>query len=70
MAIVIEGPDLVRFLESMLPVGGVRGFVIELPFINREPGELPNELDLSIDELLVSFNGLGAPDEGGVTGGS
>lgn len=59
------GPDLVRFLESKLPVGGVPGFGIELPFTSREPGEVPNELDLSIDELLVSFNGLGPLDGGG-----
>jgi hypothetical protein len=48
----------------MLPVGGVPAFDIELPFMSREPGELPNELDLSIDELLVSFKGLGPIDKG------
>ena len=60
-----EGPDLVRFLESMLPVVGVPGFDIELPFTSREPGEVPNELDLSIDELLINFSGLGPLDDEG-----
>jgi len=35
---------------------------MELLFVDREPGVFPNELDLSIDELLVSFNGLGPVD--------
>lgn len=56
------GPDLVRFLESKLPAGGVTGFDIEPPFTSREPGEVPNELDLSIEELVASFRGLGPFD--------
>jgi len=41
---------------------------MELPFVSREPGVFPNELDLSIDELLVSFNGLGPVDTDCVRG--
>lgn len=67
--VVKEGPDLVRFLESKLPVGGVPGFDIEPPITSREPGELPIELDLSIEELVASFNGLGPPDKECVRGG-
>lgn len=44
-------------------------FGTELPLANREPRELPNELDRSIDELLVSFNGLGPLDTDCVRGG-
>lgn len=68
-----EGPDWARLLESKLPVGrtvertvGVEG---EVAFTGREPGELPSELDLSIDELLVSFSGLGPLDKDCVRGG-
>lgn len=35
----------------------------------REAGEFPSELDLSIDELLVSFSGLGPLDKDGERGG-
>lgn len=61
-AVVDEGTDRVRFLESELPVGRT-GIGIEPPFAGREPRELPNELDLSIVELLVNFNGLGPLDK-------
>lgn len=66
--VVDEGPDLVRFLESKILVGGVTGFDIELALTSRDPGEFPIELDLSIDELLISFNGLGPLDKGCVCG--
>lgn len=67
-AVVDEGTDRVRFLESKLPVGRTGGADVELPFAGREPGELPNELDLSIVELLVNFNGLGPLDKDCVRG--
>lgn len=66
---VDEGTDRVRFLESKLPVGRTAGVDGELPFAGREPRELPNELDLSIVELLVNFNGLGPLDKVCVRGG-
>lgn len=66
---VDEGTDLVRFLESKLPAGRTGGVDIELPFAGREPGEFPNELDLSIVELLANFNGLGPLDTDCVIGG-
>lgn len=67
--VIDEGPDLVRFLESRLPVRGVPGIDVELPFTSRELGEVPNELDLSIDELFASFNGLGPLDGDCISGG-
>ena len=47
----------------MLPVVGVPAFNIKLPFTSREPGEVPNELDLRIDELLINFSGLDPLDD-------
>lgn len=67
--VVDEGTDRVRFLESKLPVGRTAGVDVEPPFVGREPRELPNELDLSIVELLVNFNGLGPLDKDCVRGG-
>ena len=57
-----EGTEWVLFLDPKVWAGLVTGFDIELPFASREPGELPNELDLSIDELLPRVNGLGPLD--------
>ena len=65
---VDEGTEWVLFLESKGWVGRVTGFDIELPFASREPSVPPNELDLSIDELAVSFNGFGPLDTDCVRG--
>ena len=54
-----EGTRWVRFLGSKLPVGRTTGVDTVLSLTNCEPEELPKELDLSIDELVASFNGLG-----------
>lgn len=62
---VDEGTEWVLFLDSEAWVGRVTEFDIELLFTSRELREVPVELDLSIDELLVSFNGLGPPDVSG-----
>ena len=67
--IVDEGTEWVLFLDAKVWVGRLTGFDIELPFASREPGEVPRELDLSIDALLVSFNGRGPLDTGCVGGG-
>lgn len=56
-----EGMDWVRFLESRVWAGRVIGFDIVL-LTSREPGVFPNELDLSIDELVANFSGLGPLD--------
>ena len=67
--IVDEGTEWVLFLDAEVWVGRLAGFDIELPFTSRELGGVPRELDLSIDALLVSFNGRGPFDTGGVRGG-
>jgi len=67
--IVDEGTEWVLFLDAKVWVGRLTGFDIELPFTSREPGGVPTELDLNIDALLISFNGRGPLDTGGVRGG-
>ena len=64
-----EGTEWVLFLDAKVWVEPPTGFDIELPFTSREPGEVPIELDLSIDELLASVNGFGPPDTDCVRGG-
>lgn len=64
-----EGTEWVLFLDPKVWVWGVTGVDIELPFTGRELGKFPNELDLSIDELVASFNGLGPLDMGCIMGG-
>jgi hypothetical protein len=68
-ALVDEGTEWVLFLSSKDWVGRVTGFDTEFPLAGRELGVFPSELDLSIDELLVSFNGLGPVDTDFVRGG-
>jgi hypothetical protein len=58
--VIDGGTDLVRFLESKLPVERTTGFDIERPLAS---GGFPSEVDLSIDELVASFSGLGPPDK-------
>ena len=60
--IVDECTEWVLFLDAKVWVEPPTGFDIELPFTSREPGKVPIELDLSIDELLTSVNGFGPPD--------
>ncbi|KAF9646446.1 hypothetical protein BDM02DRAFT_3130398 [Thelephora ganbajun] len=67
--VVDEGTEWVLFLDFKVWVGRVPGLDTELPFASREPGEFPNELDLSIDELVANFNGLGPLDKDCVRGG-
>ena len=64
-----EGTEWVLFLDPKVWAGPVTGFDTELLCTGREPGMVPNELDLSIDELLASVNGLGPPDTDCVRGG-
>ena len=61
--VVDEGTEWVLFLDSKTLVGRTTGLDIELPLARCEPREPPNELDLSIDELPINFNGLGPLDK-------
>lgn len=67
-AVAVKGPECARFLEPKLPVGRTPGFDVGVSLTIREPGEFPKELDLSIEELVASFNGLGPLDNECVRG--
>lgn len=64
-----DGTEWVLFLVFKVWVERVTGFDVELPFTSRELGGFPNELDLSIDELFVNFNGFGPLDTDCARGG-